>query len=71
MNFKDINDIEEAIEILVRVMRRNESFSSPEEVAILKPLLDAIDKLADIVDVLEKPFFNPKNNHPHYKLIQN
>jgi hypothetical protein len=54
MNFKDINDIEEAIEILVRVMRRNESFSSPEEVAILKPLLDAIDKLADIVDVLEK-----------------
>jgi hypothetical protein len=48
MNFKDINDIEEAIEILVRVMRRNESFSSPEE-----------------------PFFNPKNNHPHYKLIQN
>jgi hypothetical protein len=28
MNFKDINDIEEAIEILVRVMRRNESFST-------------------------------------------
>jgi len=54
MNFKDINDIEEAIEILVRVMRRNESFSSPEEVIILKPLLDAIDKLADIIDVLEK-----------------
>jgi hypothetical protein len=19
----------------------------------------------------EQPFFNPKNNHPHYKLIQN
>ena len=35
-------------------MRRNESFSSPEEVAIIKPLLDAIDTLADIVDILEK-----------------
>jgi len=54
MNFKDINDIEQAIEILVRVMRRNESLLSPEGVTILKPLLDAIDKLADIVDVLEK-----------------
>ena len=52
-NYKDIMELEETIESLVRVMKRHESFSSPEQMQIVKPILDAIDLIADTIDVLE------------------
>jgi hypothetical protein len=51
--YKDIVELEEAIEILVRVMKRHESFSAPEQMKIVQPILNALDLLADTVDILE------------------
>jgi hypothetical protein len=51
--YKDIVELEEAIEILVRVMKRHESFSVPEQMKIVQPILNALDLLADTVDILE------------------